>query len=289
MKQLSDIFHAHAGRLAQKWSGYLPAYDQLLSPLREQPIRLLEIGVMNGGSLEVWDAYFPKAVQIIGCDINEDCARLRYESARVQVIIGDANAPEIQARIQAESEQLDIVIDDGSHFSADIIRSFINYFPRLTHGGLYIIEDLHCSYWANYGGGLHHEYSAMAFFKQLVDILNQQHWLEDTTATEYLQAFATYYGITLETSWLSEIQSIEFRNSLCILRKAAPEACSLGVSQVRGHIAEVNEAILKMEGFGVDALRRLGTLPERPHPLRASLQRARRAAGRIYRAVRPRR
>lgn len=288
MKQLSDIFHNHTGRLAQKWSGYLPTYDQLLSPLRDQPIRLLEIGVMNGGSLEVWDAYFPQAAHIIGCDINEACARLRYDNARVQVVIGDANAPEIQARIRAQSEQLDIVIDDGSHCSADIIRSFVNYFPRLSNGGLYIIEDLHCSYWANYGGGLRHEYSTMAFFKQLVDILNQEHWLEGSKATEYLQAFAIYYGITLEASWLGEIQSIEFRNSMCILRKASPEACSLGVSQVRGQLAEVYEAIHKMDGIGVDELRRHGTLPARRHPLVVSLQRVRRAAGRVYRTFRPR-
>ncbi len=47
----------------------------------------------------------------------------------------------------------DVVIDDGSHQSADIISSFETLFPTLAEGGLYVIEDLHCSYNPDYGGG----------------------------------------------------------------------------------------------------------------------------------------
>ena len=42
--------------------------------MMDQPINLLEIGVRNGGSLELWAEYFNKAVNIVGCDIDEACA-----------------------------------------------------------------------------------------------------------------------------------------------------------------------------------------------------------------------
>ena len=45
------------------------------------------------------------------------------------------------------------MIDDGSHRSADILARFDLLFPILAAGGLYVIEDLHCSYRADFGGG----------------------------------------------------------------------------------------------------------------------------------------
>ena len=45
----------------------------------------------------------------------------------------------------------DIVIDDGGHFMDDIISSFKTLLPHVRAGGTYIVEDLHTSYWAEYG------------------------------------------------------------------------------------------------------------------------------------------
>lgn len=52
----------------------------------------------------------------------------------------------------AESDApYDIIIDDGSHMVRHVIASFEALFPYLRRGGLYIIEDLHTSYWKRYG------------------------------------------------------------------------------------------------------------------------------------------
>src|SRR5688572_1688350 len=57
---LEAIFYAHKGRIAQKWHHYLEIYERHFEPLRqrEQPLRILELGVSRGGSLEIWRQYF---------------------------------------------------------------------------------------------------------------------------------------------------------------------------------------------------------------------------------------
>ena len=48
---------------------YLESYEGFLSDLREEPIRLLELCVLKGGSLLMWAHYF-KAGTVVGVDIN---------------------------------------------------------------------------------------------------------------------------------------------------------------------------------------------------------------------------
>src|SRR6266699_1938080 len=88
---LRQLYDDHKGKVSDKWSSYLEAYDDIFSPYRAQQVRLLEIGVQNGGSLEIWSKYFPKAALILGCDINEACRTLRFDDSRIQLVIGDAN------------------------------------------------------------------------------------------------------------------------------------------------------------------------------------------------------
>src|SRR5689334_21567988 len=149
-KTLEQLYGGHRGKLCDKWSLYLTEFDRLFASYRNRPIRLLEIGVQNGGSLEIWDKYFPSVVKIIGCDIDQRCAELRYRSARIAVVIGNANSDECEGKILQYAPNFDIIIDDGSHQSSDIVRSFARYFPHLKDDGTYVAEDLHCSYWDNF-------------------------------------------------------------------------------------------------------------------------------------------
>jgi len=198
---------------------------------------LLEIGIQNGGSLQIWEKYFPAAVRLVGCDINPNCERLSYGSDKIELVVGDINQPETLARIFSIASRFDIVIDDGSHTSSDIIQAFCNLFPHLKQGGLFIAEDLHCSYWENYQGGLHHPRSSMAFFKALADILNVEHWGVAYSREELLQPF----GITaaLGEAVLAEIHSVEFVNSMCIVTKRPAEENRLGKRHIAGQEARV--------------------------------------------------
>jgi hypothetical protein len=58
---LYDLMASHKGKLSDKWHLYVTEYDRIFSPLRNRPITLLEIGIHNGGSLEIWSNYFTNA------------------------------------------------------------------------------------------------------------------------------------------------------------------------------------------------------------------------------------
>jgi 23S rRNA U2552 (ribose-2'-O)-methylase RlmE/FtsJ len=246
MKSLLDLYQSHAGKVSDKWSLYLREYDRLFAPYRDQSISMLEIGVQNGGSLEIWSQYFTNANKFIGCDINPDCANLHYEDPRIDVIVGDATTTETQARVLAESSTFDLIIEDGSHTSSDIVKAFCKYFPALKNGGLFVVEDLHCSYWKDYEGGIFNPFSSVNFFKLLIDILNHEHWGVDKNRVEIISGYKQRVGIDITEETLSQIDFVEFKNSMCIIGKRPSNECVLGSRVVGGASAAVYSVILKL-------------------------------------------
>lgn len=239
-KTLEQIYAEHEGKVSDKWSIYLSEYGRILDEYRHRPIRMLEIGVQNGGSLDIWSEYFSGAQNIIGCDINSECGRLSFTDPRISVVVGDANSDAVQATITALAPVLDLVIDDGSHTSGDIVKSFARYFPRLADDGLFVAEDLHCSYWREFGGGLYHPYSSLTFFKHLADVINHEHWGVAKAPGDILKGFAVQHGFDLPEDELAKIHSIEFVNSMCVVRKAPPERNRLGRRVIVGETALMN-------------------------------------------------
>ena len=246
--ELARLYREHRGKVSDRWRSYLDNYDRLFSSYREKPVRILEIGVQNGGSLDLWLHYFPNAKIIVGCDIDPSCAALEYDDPRIRVVVGDASAAGTAARIHEISDHFDITIDDGSHMARDVIRSFAVYFPRLTEGGLYVVEDLHCSYMHGYEGGLQAPYSSMSFFKRLADLVNREFWGCDLPLEAPLAYFARKSGATFEPRSLSLIESVSFRNSLCVIAKGAPEANALGERIVAGQSAIVDPVVARLDG-----------------------------------------
>jgi hypothetical protein len=50
----AQLHHAHRGKSSDKWESYLRTYERLFTPIRDARINIVEIGVQNGGSLEVF-------------------------------------------------------------------------------------------------------------------------------------------------------------------------------------------------------------------------------------------
>src|SRR5215218_1737731 len=92
MSELLTLYKNHKGKLSDRWSFYLEQYEHVLAPWRDKEIRLLEIGIQNGGSLEIWGEYFPRATKLVGCDVDPLCARLQYGDPRVAVVVADASS-----------------------------------------------------------------------------------------------------------------------------------------------------------------------------------------------------
>ena len=234
------------GKISDKWESYLKVYDRLFSGLEKQPVRLFEIGVQNGGSLEVWSRYFKNAELIVGCDINPLCEQLTYEDPRIHVIVGDANQSRTLERVVKISPQYDLIIDDGSHVSKDIIRSFNIYFQLLKPGGIYVVEDTHTLYARSHGGGLRRRNTATAFFKLFADVVNYEHWRSRQSIEKCLGGFLPGAALAedLTTGWL---ESVEFRNSMIIIRKELhPTHAKLGARLIVGKDAVADPIVLKI-------------------------------------------
>ncbi|MFT5603784.1 MAG: hypothetical protein ACI9G5_000737 [Paracoccaceae bacterium] len=228
MKSVSELYSEHDGLYSDKWELYLAEYGEIFSEFRNLPVNLLEIGVQNGGSLEIWAKYFQRAKNIVGCDINPDCSGLSFADERITFLLGDAFSAGIKQTVLGLAGRYHLVVDDGSHKSGDIVRCFSEYFSHVEPGGLFVAEDLHCSYWEDYEGGLYYPYSSIAFFKRLVDVINSQHWGMELSTADLLRGFNEEYSLELTIELLSEIHSIKFVDSMCVVRKRSNAHIGLG-------------------------------------------------------------
>jgi hypothetical protein len=126
-----------------KGIGFLDTYERYFEPRRLGVKTFVEIGVQNGQSLRLWEEYFPNA-SIFGVDINPLCKK--HETDRIKVFIGDQNDHEFLQDLRQRLGPIDILLDDGSHVTRHQIATFDVLYPSIQPGGLFIIEDLICSY-----------------------------------------------------------------------------------------------------------------------------------------------
>jgi hypothetical protein len=163
-------FLNHKGRPIHKWLHYFTAYEKHFARYVNRPLTFIEIGCGRGGSLQMWKKYFGPEAQIVGLDINGDCKA--YEEDNIAVRIGDQSDTAFLAAVLKEFGTPDIVLDDGSHVMSHIVATFRYLFPRTAPDGVYMVEDLHTAYWAEYEGGLRRPGSFIELCKDLVDELN---------------------------------------------------------------------------------------------------------------------
>jgi len=122
---------------------YLNFYQRYLSSIRLDVKVFVEIGVLNGKSIKMWEEYFPNAI-IYGIDINPNCKQ--YESERIKIFIGSQDDEEFLNGLKSEIGEIDVLLDDGSHITKHQIKTFDVLYNSVKVGGFYIIEDLANSY-----------------------------------------------------------------------------------------------------------------------------------------------
>ncbi len=158
-----------------KWVHYFSIYEKWFSPYRGKEIVFVEIGVQNGGSIQMWRDYFGKNAKIVGVDIEAACKQFEDADNNIFIEIGSQDDPEFWHAFKQKYPRVDILLDDGGHMSNQQITTFREMFPHIKDGGLYMCEDCHASYWKPYGGGVHKPDSFIEFTKKLVDELNAFH------------------------------------------------------------------------------------------------------------------
>jgi len=111
-----------------------------------------EIGVADGGSLELWQALFPHGL-VVGVDDNS------YTTRRVTFgdlpaihtgatwppgttkIVASQDDSALPRRLQAVASSFDLIVDDASHNGALTRRTWELLWTLVAPGGWYVIED----------------------------------------------------------------------------------------------------------------------------------------------------
>ncbi|HEY5821727.1 MAG TPA: hypothetical protein VIT20_07115 [Propionibacteriaceae bacterium] len=213
-----------------KWGRhrYTPHYQRHLRHLKKQTFTLFEIGIggysragEGGASLRMWKAYFPKA-QLLGLDIED---KSFVDEERIRSFQGSQVDATLLAEIVAGAENLQVIIDDGSHVSAHIVETFAILFPLLPEGGIYVIEDTQTSYWERYGGStdLNDPRTSMNMVKAMLDGLNYEEW----TAPGYEPTYAQLHVVAVH-AYHNLIFIEKGRNDEEAVRRARPGALPPG-------------------------------------------------------------
>lgn len=117
-------------------------YDKFLNKFRDKECTIFEIGIEAGKSVKVWENFLPKS-KIYGMDID-----IEMELSRGKVFKGDQSKIGDLVTITEIIKKSDIIIDDGSHIADHQLKTFYYLFENLLDwGGVYVIEDIECSYW----------------------------------------------------------------------------------------------------------------------------------------------
>ncbi|MEL6410579.1 MAG: hypothetical protein AAGK67_00025 [Pseudomonadota bacterium] len=153
-ENLTDLADRYGSDKGSKKHRYTELYHMLFYPYRNQEITFLEMGLLIGGpehgmsadretkdlpSIRMWLEYFPKA-NIHGLDVSDFSW---FEHERFTFHRCDMDDRKAITKAMANIDPVpDIVIDDASHASHHQQNAFLEIFPTLKSGSLYVIEDL---------------------------------------------------------------------------------------------------------------------------------------------------
>jgi hypothetical protein len=197
---LHVYFARDRGRLVDKWFHYLDVYHRHFARFRGTDFTMVEIGVYHGGSLQMWRDYFGPRARIVGVDVNPRCKSL--EEPGIEIVIGDQADPQFLLELQRRLGRIDLLLDDGGHTMQQQVVTFSTLFPHVSPDGVYLCEDVHTSYWRNFGGGFRHQNTFIEVMKGLIDQLNafcskDPHSFSPSTFTRTVAAMHFYDSIVV--------------------------------------------------------------------------------------------
>lgn len=176
MAQKSDLeayFRTNNKRLIHKWSHYFDIYEKHFAKYRNTDVVILEIGVSQGGSLQMWKEYFGPKAKIYGVDIDPNCKDLEEEN--IEIFIGSQSDRKFLRKLKTKIPKVDILLDDGGHTMRQQIVSYEELFDHVKDEGVYLCEDINTSYFIKYGGGFKRRGTFIEYAKNFIDKINADH------------------------------------------------------------------------------------------------------------------
>ena len=125
---------------------YRDFYDRHLKDLAGDAVSVLELGILGGESLIMWDCFFynPEAT-VTGLDMNPPVDLIgkfgEHDFSRIKQYQGFQDDPALLNQIAEERGPFDIIVDDASHQAGPTKASFEYLFPHLK-SGVGLVKDL---------------------------------------------------------------------------------------------------------------------------------------------------
>jgi len=207
---------------------YLRFYEGFFQAFKNSPIRLLEIGILDGASLKTWERYF-KSATIVGADINPSA--VFFEGGRTAVEIVDQSNIEELICLATKYGPFDIIIEDGSHLWEHQVTSLRTLFPFLKPNGIYIVEDLQ----TNFGEMIRlyqgvAKQSCVEYLKRIVDYRVADAELDIRNEEDaFIRTYARFMNLT-------------FYRRACIIQKVPVQSFGKPLSPGRALVAVDNGA-----------------------------------------------
>jgi hypothetical protein len=153
-------------------------YEKYLEPIRDQPLKMLEIGLGcdmgygPGKSYYTWLEFLPN-VDLYYIEYNKECVeKWSQNMTNVKIFTGSQSDVDFLNKfINSSGGGFDIIIDDGGHTMEQQITSLEKLFPIVKPGGMYFCEDLQTSYIESYGATPGAK-TMMGFIQELLNDLN---------------------------------------------------------------------------------------------------------------------
>jgi len=184
---------------------------------RDKEYSFLEIGNRWCGALWGWRVHLHNS-KIYGLDIDKDTQLFSNNNPDIGIKVyeGDQTDIKLLQRIHNEAGKLDIVIDDGGHTMPQMKTSFETLWPLLEEGGIYVIEDTHCCYWTDYGGGYKVKNTFIEDVKSFLDNIHSPYY-----KLESLMSDQANHMIVNEPSnyYDKSIESVEVYDSIIVIKK----------------------------------------------------------------------
>ena len=141
LTEIANRIGCDKGTTAHEAHGYTRIYESAIN----EECTLLEIGIDKGLSLRMW-AEWSEELDLIALDN-------RTETMTDDLfLIADLHHCD-QSSVDSLEDfangmcRVDVIIDDGSHISKDVITTHEDLWNTVAPRGFYCIEDLHCSAW----------------------------------------------------------------------------------------------------------------------------------------------
>ena len=122
---------------------------KLFSQYRGKEITFVEIGVLSGGSLQMWKKFFGEKARIIGIDLNPDAKK--FEELGFEIFIGSQSDEVFWKNFFSKVGGVDIILDDGGHTNFQQIMTTCICAPLIRDNGILVVEDVFHSYGVSYG------------------------------------------------------------------------------------------------------------------------------------------